>query len=413
MKHTYKQTLHACYTAYITQAIINNLAPLLFVIFQDQYHVTLEEIGRLIFINFGTQIVVDFLAMRFVDRIGYRPSAVLAHGFCVAGLVCLSLLPGLLPSAYLGLVVSVVIYALGGGLLEVLVSPIVDSLPGEQKESAMSLLHSFYCWGQMAVVLISTLLLRVIGNTSWMLLPTLWALVPLWNLFRFLKVPLLPPVPEEHRKPLKNLLRSKFFLIALILMMCAGASEISMSQWSSLFAEKGLGVPKVLGDLLGPCLFAVFMGIGRTLYGLFGAKINLKNALLLCGALCVGCYALTVFSPSPLFSLFGCALCGFSVSLMWPGTISLTSAKFPLGGTTMFGLLAVFGDIGAAVGPWMAGVVSEFSQKSETLLTLGAAQGIGPEQLGLKCGLFAAMLFPITLLVGILLLKRERGLARR
>lgn len=409
MSYTYRHTLHACYLGYITQAIVNNLAPLLFIIFQAEYNLSFEKIGRLILINFGTQIIVDYLAAHFIDRIGYRKAAVMAHALSALGLISLGLLPKLLPEPYFGLAAAVIIYAIGGGIIEVLISPIVESLPAEAKAAAMSLLHSFYCWGQLSVVLITTVLIKLLGAGVWYLLPIFWALLPVYNLFKFLKVPLVPPVSETDKTPFKELFSSKVFLIALILMMCAGSSELTMSQWSSLFAEKGLQVPKIFGDLLGPCLFALLMGIGRTIYGVRGHKIPLNTALTAGGILCLICYGVTVFIQIPLISLLGCALCGFSVSLMWPGTLSLTVRAYPKGGTTMFGMLAIFGDLGGAIGPWLAGWVSDLAPKSSKLVALGAASGLGMEQLGLKLGLLTAMVFPLALLIGIFILKRESG----
>lgn len=306
------------------------------------------------------------------------------------------------------MIIAVVTYALGGGLLEVLVSPIVESLPGDKKASDMSLLHSFYCWGQMGVVLISTLILTVFGTDIWMWLPIGWAILPFINLFAFAKVPLVPPVPEEKLMTVGELCRSKMFLLALVLMMCAGASELTMSQWSSLFAETGLGVSKTLGDLLGPCLFAALMGTGRLLYGLYGHRLNLQNSLLFCGCLCMLCYLTTVFAPHPLLSLVGCAVCGFSVSLMWPGAFSDTAARFPMGGTAMFGMMAVFGDLGASLGPWLSGVVSDLSQNTNLLQQMHVSTGEELSQLGLKAGLLAAVIFPLILTLSILYLKKRR-----
>ncbi|MDU7536266.1 MAG: MFS transporter [Peptostreptococcaceae bacterium] len=388
MRYTYKHTLHACYLGYITQAIVNNLAPLLFIIFQNQYHISFEMIGRLILINFGTQIVADILSVKYVDRIGYRKAAVMAHIFCSIGLMSLGVLPLIMPVPYMGLVIAVMIYAIGGGIIEVLVSPIVEILPGDEKASAMSLLHSFYCWGLVGVVLLTTLLLKVIGSSYWFVLPILWAFIPLYNIKNFLKVPIIEPHEDAPTMSIGELLSTRGFMIALLLMLCAGASEITMSQWSSLFAEKGLQVPKVVGDLLGPCFFAVLMGIGRSIYGIWGHKINLNRALMASGILCVICYAVTIFVQNPFISLLGCAVTGLSVSLMWPGTFRLTSATYPMGGTAMFGMLAIFGDIGAAVGPWIAGVVSD---------------AVG---LGLKAGLLVAIVFPIMLVIGVMLLKK-------
>ena len=268
----FKSTVFACYRGYITQGIVNNLSPLFFVLFQNKFGISYSLISALILCNFVTQVITDMLSVKYVDRIGYRKSAVIAHALAFLGLVMQGTLPNVLPAPYVGLVLATIVNGVGGGLIEVIISPIVDSCPGDAKASAMSLLHSFYCWGQVGVVLITTLLLRLIGEDLWFIIPILWSLLPLYNLFRFLKVPLMPTVPEEEKTPLKTLFTSKIFLMALLLMLCAGASELAMSQWSSLFAERALGVTKVIGDLLGPCLFAVFMGIGRTIYGVWGEK---------------------------------------------------------------------------------------------------------------------------------------------
>ena len=408
MKYSYKHTLRACYVGYITQAIVNNLAPILFIIFQKQFHISFEEIGRLILINFATQTVADIIAIKYVDKLGYRKSAILAHIFCAVGLIGLSILPKLMPSPYIGLIMAVMIYALGGGILEVLVSPIVESIPGDEKASAMSLLHSFYCWGQMGVVFITTILLKLIGNDMWTIIPIVWAVIPIYNGFKFTKVPLMPPLPQEEQVSIKVLIKSKQILVALMLMLCAGASELTMSQWSSIFAEKGLNVPKVIGDIAGPCMFAIFMGTGRTLYGIWGSKINLRNALLISGILCIACYVVTVFSPWPLLSLIACAISGISVSLMWPGTFSLSAKLYPTGGTAMFGMLAIFGDLGASIGPWLAGLMSDIAQKSTKIIEFGQVYNIDIEQLGLKSGLFVATIFPIILVLGILLMKDRK-----
>jgi MFS family permease len=412
MKYTYKHTLHACYLGLFTQAVVNNLAPLLFIVFQDKFKLSFEMIGRLILINFVTQIIADILAVKYADRIGIRNAAVLAHIFCALGLIGLGVLPVLLPSPYLGLVIAVVIYALGGGLIEVLISPIVNSLPSDAKASAMSLLHSFYCWGQMAVVLITTFIIKAVSTDIWYVLPVLWSVIPLYNLYKFIKVPLVPAIPEHEKIPVKQLWRSKIFIIALMLMMCAGASELTMSQWSSLFAEKGLQMPKLMGDILGPCLFAFLMGIGRSIYGFWGHKIDLKKALIASGILCIACYAVTVFIHIPLISLLGCAVCGLSISLMWPGTLSLTAERYPTGGTTLFGIMAVFGDVGCSIGPWLAGLVSDLAQKSPKLVAIGAANNLNSDQLGLKCGLLIALIFPLILTISILMLKSPKAITQ-
>ena len=403
---TYKHTLRSCYLGYIVQAIIANLAPLFFVTFQTAFAISFEQIGRLILLTFGTQLVVDLLSVKFVDKIGYRASLILAHGCSVAGLVLLGILPRMLPDPYTGLVVSVTIYAVGGGLIEVLISPIVDSLPSEAKASSMSLLHAFYSWGQVLVILITTVCVGLTGDGVWWVYPLVWAAVPLLNLFQVIRVPLMPPPPDEDKVPLRRLFSSRAFLVGLLMMMCAGAAELSMSQWSSLFAEKGLGVPKLMGDLLGPCLFGLLMGVGRTVYGIWGSRFDLKKAMLGSAALCIVCYAVTVFVPSPLPALLGCAFCGLSVSLMWPGTISLSAARFPGAGTAMFGMLALAGDLGCSLGPWLTGVVSDTVQRIPSLADAMQGSGLAPDQWGLRAGLAVAVVFPLLLLIGVSSLRK-------
>ena len=400
----FKNTVFACYRGYITQGIVNNLSPLFFVLFQNKFGISYSLISALILCNFVTQVITDMLSVKYVDRIGYRKSAVIAHALAFLGLVMQGTLPNVLPAPYVGLVLATIVNGVGGGLIEVIISPIVDSCLGDAKASAMSLLHSFYCWGQVGVVLITTLLLRLIGKDLWFIIPILWSLLPLYNLFRFLKVPLMPTVPEEEKTPLKTLFTSKIFLVALLLMLCAGASELAMSQWSSLFAERALGVTKVIGDLLGPCLFAVFMGIGRTIYGVWGEKIHLTGAMVFCAALCILCYLGTALFENPWLSLLSCALCGFSVSLMWPGTFSLTSAAYPKGGTAMFGILAVLGDVGCSVGPALMGAVS--GAVSGNAKIAASFPNLTADQLGLKSGMLFSAVFPAFILIGVLLLTR-------
>ncbi len=407
-QYTYRNTTFACYRGYITQAIINNLAPLLFIIFQTDFSISYERLGQLVLFNFGTQLLTDVWATKYADRFGYRNCMVAAHAFSVIGLLSLGILPKLLPWSYTALVFSVILYGIGGGLLEVIVSPIIEALPNENKEASMSLLHSFYCWGQMIVVLLSTLLLWVIGRDLWFLIPILWAIFPLYNMFKFFHVPLLPLLHEGTGMRLKELFTHPSFYLTLLLMVCAGASEQIMSQWSSLFAEKGLQVPKLIGDLLGPGLFAFFMGIGRTLYGKFGDRLPLKTCLFGSSILCIGTYLVTVFTPYAFFSLFACSLCGFSVSLMWPGTYSLTSARFPRGGTMMFGVLAICGDLGCSFGPWLAGKISDNVKSSGRTLTVWIDRGLDVEQLGLRTGLLVAIIFPLMIAVSLIIFRKKR-----
>lgn len=381
----YKSTLNACYLGYITQALIVNLPPLLFVVFKDKFGFSYSMLGSLVVVIFMTQLVVDALAIRFVDKIGYRKSAVMAHFFAAVGMIALAFLPRWMPQPYIGLTIAFLLFSIGGGLIEVLVSPIVESLPGEAKASSMSLLHSFYNWGQVLVIVLSTVTLLLVGHDYWFLLPLLWSVLPTVTLFKFTKVPLIKPQEESRRTPIKKLMTSRIFLIALLLMVCAGAAEQAMAQWASLFAEKGLALSKTLGDLFGPCLFAIMMGIARTFYGIKGRHINLLNTLIACSLLCILSFAITALVPIPSVSLLGCSLCGLAVSLMWPGMLSVTAAGYPSGGTAMFALLALGGDLGCSIGPWLTGIVAD--------------------SVSLNLGLLTGMVFPAVMLVGLIVLK--------
>lgn len=386
MNLSYKSTLAACYTGYVVQAVVNNFVPLLFLTFQDTYGISLSRITILITVNFLTQLIVDMLSAGFVDRAGYRASAVAAHAFAFAGLAGLAFLPDVTADPFASLLISVVVYAVGGGLLEVLISPIVEALPTKNKEKSMSMLHSFYCWGHVAVVLLSTLFFLVFGIDNWKILALLWALVPAANLVVFTKVPLYPLVSEDEEGiPLTGLIKRPVFWIFLVVMTCAGASEQAVSQWASSFAEQGLGVSKTIGDLAGPMLFAVCMGTSRFLYGLYGDKIALKKAMSGSALLCVASYFVISLSPAAALSLIGCGICGFSVGIMWPGTFSMAAASLKGGGTAMFAFFALAGDLGCSGGPSFVGMLSESSVK------------------GLSFGILCSVIFPAVLLIGVLL----------
>lgn len=398
-KRTFQSTKYACYTGYVVQAIINNLAPLLFVIFSEKFNISLQRLALLITVNFVTQTIVDIASVKFVDRIGYRILSVASQFTAFLGLLFMSVLPNVISDAYIGITISIIFCAVGSGLTEVIISPIVESIPGEKKTSEMSLLHSFYCWGQVIVVLFTTLLIKAIGNDYWYFAPALWSVLPLVNSVNFLSVPLTKTLSKEEKTPVGKLLLSKQFIVSLIIMICAGASEIAMSQWSSYFAETGLKVSKVTGDLLGPCLFAVFMGLGRTIFGFNGERVNIKVMLSLSAGLCIICYIGTSFAKLPIVSLLFCALTGLSVSIMWPGTFSLAARIFPKGGGSMFGLLALAGDIGCALGPWFV-----------SFMTVASSDGTNGGE-ALKTSLGFGAIFPIIMILSILLLKdRKKGI---
>ena len=408
MRPTYRTTKLACYGAIISQAIQNNLPALLFVVFQQQYGISYEMLGRLILMNFVTQLCVDMISIKLAEKFGYRACLIGGQSCIAVGLILLSVLPSVLPP-YIGLSIAVILMAVGGGLAEVLVSPTIEAMPGDEKAAAMSMLHSFYCWGQVATVLGSTLLLFVIGRSAWQVLPLCWVIVPACSALLFVRAPFEPVVGGEGGgMKLGTLLRTPAFLVAMLIMVCAGASELVMSQWASTFAEKALGVSKVIGDLAGPCMFAVLMGLGRMIYGRMGSRLPLKKCLMGCGLLCVACYLTAALSGNPVAALAGCAVCGFSVSIMWPGALSMSAARFPTAGTALFAILAVMGDLGCSVGPWLAGLVSDGAQAVPQLTQFAAQAGLTAEQLGLKAGLLLGTVFPVTLFVSTLFV-REKG----
>jgi len=405
---SYMSTRIASYIGYVVQAVVNNLTPLLFVTFNRDFSVSTEKLAALIALNFCIQIAVDFSATLFVDRIGYRKSVLLAHLLACSGFVLLSFLPYCI-DPFIGILIATACTAIGGGLLEVVISPIVEALPSKKKASQMAILHSFYCWGQMAVVLLSLLFFTTVGIQRWRILVLTWALVPLLNLFLFARVPLckLPEeeslsaqgkAPEKHR----HKLLSPFFFACIILMLCAGATELSVAQWSSMFAEKGLGVSKTVGDLLGPCAFAAMMGIGRVLYGLFSERIKIECALALSGALGVFAYLLTALAPSPILSLVGCFIAGLASALLWPGTYSLGAARIKTGGTVMFALFAMAGDIGASAGPALTGNVSGYVEKGGRLFPF--FDRLASTDAGFRSGFLMGTLFPLVLTLTALLL---------
>ena len=393
MKNQYNKTITACFVGYIVQAVVNNFTPLLFLFFQKSYHVPLSQITLLVTFNFGIQLLVDLLSVGFIDKIGYRASMVIAHVLSAAGLVLLTVLPDGLPTPFVGILIAVMIYAIGGGLLEVLVSPVVEACPSDNREKAMSMLHSFYCWGHAGVVFISTLFFYVAGIENWKILAIIWALIPVGNAIVFTRVPIATLIEDgESGLGLKELFRMKIFWILLVMMICAGASEQAVSQWASTFAEKGLGISKTAGDLAGPMAFAILMGTSRLFYGKYGDRIHLERFMVYSSLLCILSYLGISLFPVPLLSLIACAVCGLSVGIMWPGTFSKASAALPKGGTAMFALLALGGDIGCSGGPTLVGMVS------------GA---LGDN---LKIGVLAGIIFPALLLMGIILcgkMKRE------
>ena len=386
-KKNYKHTLYSCYLGFVTQAISANFTPLLFLTFKDTYGISLEMIALIPLVFYVSQLLVDLIATKFADKIGYRACVIASQILSAVGLASMAFLPEIIPIPFIGILISVVLYAVGSGLIEVLISPIVEACPFDHKEGVMSLLHSFYCWGAMAVIIISTLFLHFLGIKTWKILALVWAIIPLVNTFNFIKCPIERLTEDGESMGVRKLLKTPIFWLMILLMICAGSSEISMAQWASAFTESALGVPKILGDLIGPSLFAMFMGISRLLYGKFSEKLNLTTTMLICGLMCIGCYLLAALSNLPALGLVGCALCGFSVGIMWPGSISISSKSCPKGGTAMFAFLALAGDLGGAVSPTIVGSVSEASGGN------------------LKIGLLFSVIFPAILVISLIILK--------
>ena len=384
----YKKTLLACYLGFITQAIAANYAPLLFLTFKNTYAISLDRIALIPMIFFLTQLLTDLAAIKFVDKIGYRPCVVASQILSAIGLILMAFLPELLPIPFIGILVSVVLYAIGSGLIEVLISPIVEACPFENKEGMMSLLHSFYCWGSVGVIFGSTIFFAIFGIEHWRILTLIWALFPLYNTFNFISCPMEKLVEDGEGMRVSQLLRLPLFWLLMLLMVCSGASEISMLQWASAFTEAALGVSKMIGDLAGPCMFAVFMGLARYFHGKANEKLDLTKMMFMCGTLCVICYLMASLATVPVLGLIGCALCGLSVGIMWPGTLSISAQKCPAGGTAMFAFLALGGDLGGSIGPSIVGIFSNLAGGN------------------LKIGLLVATFFPIVLILGLLILKK-------
>ncbi len=397
MRLSYRNTIRCSYIGYITQAIVNIFAPLLYVTFNQEFEISISQITFITTLNFMVQLLIDLLSARFVDKIGYRKCIVSAHIFSAAGLVGMAVLPNVLPNSYAGLLVSVMLYAVGGGLIEVLVSPIVEACPtdSDKKSSEMSLLHSFYCWGSVAVIVITTGFFALFGRENWRIMSCLWAMVPAANAIMFSKVPIARLTEENEGMKIRELGKMKTFWIFAVLMFCAGAGELALTQWASAFAETSLNIPKTIGDLAGPCMFSVLMGLARVFYAKFSQRINLISFIIGSSVLCVVSYLIVVLSPNPILSLVGCGLCGLSVGILWPGSFSIASSECPRGGTAMFALLALAGDLGCTSGPTIVGFVAD------------ASGG------GLRAGLASAIIFPVVLIIAASLFKKMKTAGKK
>jgi MFS family permease len=400
---TYRSTILCCYLGMFVQAIVINLAPVLFIPFKEQLGLSFEQLGRLILINFVTQVLFDLIAGATVDRIGVKRIVVAAHVLMAFGLSLFAWLPSLLPSPYAGLVIGTFVFSIGGGILELMLSPIINAVPSDRKAADMSLLHSFYAWGQMTVILLTALGVFLLPVKPWRWIATLWMIVPIMGAIGFSRSPMPPFVEEAQRHRLRDMIRIPAFIGIMIAMGVAGASEIAISQWISAFSEKALKFPKLFGDLGGVCLFAVTLGIGRSWFGIYGQKVSIYRHMIAGAAFATALYVIASLSPWPWLSLVACAMSGLAVSLFWPGLLSISAARFPQAGASMYAILAATGDLGCAFAPWLVGLFADaLTRRGGTHL-----MGWTSEAFGLRMGLLAAVLFPLTLLILLIALRKD------
>ena len=388
MSVSYKKTKLACYTGLTVQAIINNFLPILFIIFQKDYGLNYEQLGRLLFINFAVQILADFLTPYIVKLVGYKGSAITCHFLASLGLILLFVLPTIMADFYSAVVISVVVYAFSSGIIEVVMSPIMELIPEDNKTANMAFLHSFYCWGQALTVVVTTLLVKLLGFNDWRYIPLLWAIIPFFNMFFFMRVPVLEPAMAQNEKTSKEIFKTREFICFAIFMLCAGANEIAMSEWASVFAQNALGVSKTVGDLTGPFAFAILMGSGRIIYAKYLCRFSYRKVIIAITILCLACYFAVAVCKTPVFSLLACAICGFSVSISWPGTISLAARRFPNGGTLLFSICALCGDAGCSLGPWVLGAVADVTD--------------------LNTGFLVCCIFPLVMLLTAIFVLKEK-----
>ncbi len=386
---SFKHTFFSCYIGAVIQAIVCGFLPLLFVIFNREYKISLPLVTLLATVNFMTQLATDSVAVLFVEKTGYRKMGILAYFLVATGLFCLGVVAPLLENVYIGIFISVIMFSIGGGLLEVLLSPIVEGCPSENKSASMSLLHSMFGFGSAAAIVVTTLLLKIFGWQSWRAISVLWALLPFLNGIYLMFVPINKLVNIDEKTPLRTLFADKTFWGFLLVMVCGGASEIGMSQWASAFAESSLGISKAAGDVLGPCVFALMMALARVLYSRFADRIDLSACIIASGVLSCICYLAAALAPVSIIALLACGFCGFTTGILWPGTISLASEKYPMGGATLFAILALAGDVGCSLGPSVVGF---------------AASIFGGN---LKTGLLFGTMFPFALVVGLAMLKKK------
>lgn len=402
--HPYRLTTLSCFVGIFIQAIASNIMPVLFVPFMRLYGLSFGQLGLLVGIFFTAQLLVDLLFSKAIDKYGFRIFVLCASLAAFVGLLMFALTPRLFDNIYTGIIIATIFFAGACGTLEIVLSPIIHSIPNENKGPAMTLMHSFYAWGQAATIIVTTLLLFVLGIGNWPIIMVMWSMVPIISFVMFLRSKYPPVVHEHHRMGFRALFRQSFFLIAMLAIFFGAATELTMSQWASSFTEKALHLPKVSGDLLGMCGFAIMMGLGRTLHGKWGHRINMHRILIIGSILATAAYVTAALSPWVVLSVAMCALCGLFASLMWPGTLVITAERFPLAGSFMFAMMAAAGDLGAGAGPWWMGQTTDWIMQSSTIQSMIS---LAPESLAMRGALLLAAVLPLGSLICHLYLQRK------
>lgn len=408
MEKNDKRVKLACYATNITMSVIGNLSPLLFLTFRSLYDISYSLLGLLILINFCTQLCVDLIFSFFSHKFNIALTVKLTPVIAFVGLGFYALSPILFSqNIYLGLVLSTIVFSAASGLAEVLISPVIAALPSENPEREMSKLHSVYAWGVVFVILVGTLFLLFCGGTNWQWLAAIFMLVPMLAacLFFTAKLPVLE-TPERVSGALA-LLKNKKLWLCFFGIFLGGASECTMGQWSSSYLEQALGLEKVWGDIFGVAMFAVALGLGRTLYGKFGK--NIEKVLFLGGLGAAVCYLVAAISNIPLLGLIACALTGFCVSMLWPGSLIVASERVPQGGVFVYAMMAAGGDLGASVAPQLVGIVTDAVSQNAAAAEFAVELGITSEQLGMKTGMLLGAVFPIiAVFVYLVLMKTKK-----
>ena len=394
MKVNKKILKSACYTVSVTMALVSNVPPLLFLTFREMYGISFSLLGLLVVVNFATQLGIDLVFSFFSDKFDIPKTVRTMPILTVAGLVIFSLVPTFFPNlAYAGLVVGTILCAVSSGLAEVLISPIVASLPADDPEREMSALHSVYAWGVVGVVIFSTLFLLVFGKENWNILMLIFIIVPVLSSVLYSMTDITCVESEEGSGGLLGIFKNPMLWLSFFAIFLGGAAEVTMAQWSSGYLEQALGIPKVWGDVFGVAVFALTLGIGRTMYAKIGK--NISKILTLGGIGAVICYLTAAFTSNPIIGLIACGFTGLCTAMLWPGNLMVVAERFPTGGVFIYAMMAAGGDLGASVAPQLVGVITDLASLSPSLTAFASDLGLTSGQLGMKLGMIIGALFPL------------------